>query len=67
MGEVWKRGLKKKDGTEHIDIVDLCEGFYSHILQRLVLRNAGVVDDDVDLEFARLWVGEVVLGGRDEV
>ena len=28
---------------------------------------SGVVDDDVDLEFLRLRVGEVVFGGGDDV
>ena len=38
---------------------DVCQGE--------VRGDAGVVDDDVDLEFAASWMGEVVLGCVYEV
>lgn len=45
--------MKQKDRTEDIDGVLVGEGFRSDLFQGHVLCNAGVIDDDVNLEFAR--------------
>ena len=63
MGEVGKCGLHEEDGTEDVDGVLAGEFFGGDVWYELVLRDAGVIDDDVDLEFAAAGVGEVVFGG----
>ena len=62
--EIW---TPKTRTAEDIDGVLLGEGFGGDVLQWQVLRYPGVVDDDIDLEFPRSWMSEVVFGSRDQV
>lgn len=67
MREVRLGGLQEEDGAEHVDVVLPVEVVRGDLLQWEVLRDGGVVDDDVDLEFPASGVREVVLGCVDEV
>ena len=60
-------GLHEQEGSPHVDVVLPCEFGGVDFGDAPVLRDAGVVDEDVDLEFARLGVREAVLGYFDHV
>ncbi len=61
-GEIGQRGLHEQNGSEDIDVVLPVETLGGDFFQGEVPRDARVVDDDVDLEFAASGVREVVLG-----
>lgn len=67
MGEVRKGGFDEQDRAEHVDGVDLRECFRCDFLHRHVPRDPRIIDQDVDLEFARFGVREVVLRRRDQM
>lgn len=60
-------GLDDEQGAEDVDAVGGFEVFLGDVLEGRVARDAGVVDDDVDLEgfVGRRW-GEVVFGNCEE-
>lgn len=63
VGEIGEGGLHEEDGTEDVDGVLAGEFFGGDGAEGPFFGDAGVVDDDVDLEFAAAGVGEVVFGG----
>ena len=63
MGQVREGGLHEEDGAEDVDGVLAVEFFGGDGAEGLVFGDAGVVDEDVDLEFAGAGVGEVVFCG----
>ena len=65
--EVGERGLHEQEGAEDVGSVLGVEGVGGAGFEGQVLADAGVVDDDVDLELAGFGVGEVVFGGGDDV
>jgi len=62
-----QRGLDQKQGSAHIDLVQLGKVGAIAVLDVQVRGHASVVDDDVDLQLARLGVREVVQRLLDEV
>ena len=67
MRQIGESGLDKQSGTQNVDSVALVEVARVDITKWNVGRNAGIVDDDVDLEFARFRMRKVVLCGGDDV
>lgn len=65
MGQVWQGSLDEEQGAEDVDGVDFREDFSGGLLDCVEAGDAGVVDQDVDLEFSRLGVREVVFRCRD--
>jgi hypothetical protein len=65
--EVGQGGLGEEQGPEDVDAIGVLVGVDGDVLEQLVDGDAGVVDEDVDLEGAGLGVREVVLGRGDEV
>ena len=65
MGEVRECCFDKHGGTNNVHIILGFEILWSELFQGKILSNSCVVDNDVDLEFARFGMGEVVFGGGD--
>jgi len=59
--QIWHGGLYEKQRSTHVDVVLKGKVFCITILDDPIHADAGVVDDDVDLELAALRLGEVVL------
>lgn len=67
MREVGLRGLREKQGSEHVDLVGGVEVVHCHGGEQVVSRHAGIVDDDIDLEGAvGLQQGAVALYRFDQ-
>ena len=65
---LWQKrlgGLDQQEGTQDVDAVGLGEVVDFHVGNVVVAGDAGVVDDDVDLEGA-VGLGEGGLGGGDD-
>ena len=67
MREVGKSSLDEQSRTENIDGITLVEVTRVDVTKGDVGGDASVVDDDVDLEFARFWMREVILCCGDDV
>ena len=67
MREVGERGLQEQDGPEDVDGVGAMKVVERDVGEGAVHGDAGVVDQDVDLEFPGFGVREVVLGGAYDV
>lgn len=65
--EVRARGFHEEERAADIDVVEESEVVAVALFDGEVAGDAGVVDDDVDLQLAGLGVREVVLGHLDEV
>lgn len=65
MREVRQGSLDDEERTKHIDGVDFTKCFRGALFDCVEAGDAGVVDEDVDLEFSRFRVREVVFRGSN--
>lgn len=68
-GEVWNRSFHEQEGAQDIDVIGCVKVLELDIRYLVVPGNAGIVDEDVDLEFgvrAGRRREKVVLCGGDE-
>jgi len=66
-GQVLYRSLQQQQRTAHIDVELSGKVLAVDILNVVVARDTGVVDDDVELELAALRVRKIVLSDFDQV
>lgn len=66
-GEVGLHGFHEQEGAADVDVVNVCEVVCVALFDGEVAGYAGVVDDDVDLEFFGFGVREVVGCDVDDV
>lgn len=59
--------MHEQEGTEDVDTILRIVFLNCDVLNLVVDRDAGIVDDDVYLEFSRLGVRKVVLCGADQM
>lgn len=59
--------MHEQDRSQNVDSIRFGEELRRNFLQRRVFGYCGIIDDDVDMEFSSSGVGEVVLGGVDQV
>lgn len=64
-GEVRDGGLDKKEGAQDVDGISFVEFLHRDGFDGHYGGEAGIVDQDIDLKFARLWMREVVLRRGD--
>jgi len=67
VGEVGDGGFHEEKRAAHIDVVEVREVVAITFFHCKVAGDACVVDDNVNLKFACLWVREVVFGQFDNV
>jgi len=65
--QVGDGGFHEEERAAHVDVVEVREVFAVAVFDCEVTGDAGVVDDDIDLEPAVLGVREVVFGEFDDV
>ena len=67
MREVGQGGLQQENGAEDVDGVHFGELFGSDVAEGFVACDAGIIDDDVNLEGTGFGVREVVFSCVDEI
>lgn len=67
LGQIFHGSLDEKEWSEHIDLVLVFEVLNGARCDFVVDRDTSVVDDNVNLEFSTLWVGEVILDSSDDM